>query len=60
MKILCPEHEDELRVERDGPRNKWTAICLKCPKRYDLCYYTYYMDPCVKFDKHDALYRTRY
>lgn len=39
IKILCLIHEEEMREEYAD--KKWTAICLKCPKRYELCYFVH-------------------
>lgn len=58
QKIICPTHEEEMREEWvDGMH---TAFCLKCPKRYEICAETYYMEGCVKLKNHTGLHLSRW
>lgn len=50
---LCPVHGTEMRVEQ-----LTTAICMLCPKRYDLCSATRFMERCAGLAGHDGDHAT--
>ena len=45
--MICPIHNEEF-VD-----NTFTAICIKCCKRYNLCNKQYYMEHCNKIKNHE-------
>jgi hypothetical protein len=43
-------------MRKEWANGKWTAICIKYPKHYEMCHFPYYIDPCIKFKNHDSLH----
>jgi hypothetical protein len=58
--MKCPVHPEEDLIEtrpREGGR---IGFCPKCPRNYDLCRETKYMDICDKLIGHEGDHESEY